>query len=659
MNSSNKIYTSCLLCGSKTLRNFFGDEHFLVQCKNCLLTFSKIEPDDEELKNFYYDYPSYEELSSVTLKRYNDILDRLETFRNTNNLLETGCGYGYFLEEAKKRNWNVYGTELSVKAIEKCRGKNIYVSDNLNEFEKKSIQFDAIVSLEVIEHLKNPVKEIAEYAKILRPEGALYFTTPNFNSFSRRLLNKKWNVIIYPEHLYYFTVNTLNRLMEGNNFKVLTYQTSGFSPARLIFTMRSNNSHGYANSDYDYNEKDRQVRDSIEKNIFLRYTKNLINGLLTLLKAGDSLKILYIKQAVPQKAPVVNGRPTEFEKITIHHKREEPLLKISVTVPSYNQGKYLEETILSVLEQDYSNLELFVMDGGSNDESLNIINKYKKNLTGWISEKDSGQSDAINKGFKKSTGDIVSWLCSDDLYTPYALKKVHEIFSSLPTSTGVVHGNSEIFKGEQILRYDKGYEKWSIERQLAGMAFPQPSSFIRRSAFEQTGLLNNSLHYGMDYDLFSRLTMICDFHYEDHFFSKYRLHGESKSTIAESKFIEEWILIFNSIVDGLNNEELKNFLVVTKLKIPGDNEIINFYKGIKSVKKFDNKKVLFFFLINVIRYDYASERFARVRKIGSFVKENFGDNLKSEPDINRILNRSNVPSLILLIARKFKRSLSK
>ncbi len=336
------------------------------------------------------------------------------------------------------------------------------------------------------------------------------------------------------------------------------------------------------------------------------------------------------------------------------------MLKISVIIPSYNQGKFLEETILSVLGQEYPLLELFIIDGGSKDNSVEIIKKYENKITGWISEKDKGQSDAINKGFKICTGDIVSWLGSDDLYTPGTLIRVNELFSSLPQSTGVIHGISEIFNSDGIIRHDKGYDERSVARQLAGMTFPQPSSFIRRTALQKAGILNTSLHYGMDYDLFSRLIMVCDFQYIDVLFSKYRLHDESKSITATAKFIEEWIIIFNSIVEGFKDEKIINILEKNNLKTKSDNTTLLFFSELKVIKKLDREKMLYYFLVNVIRYDYASGNFSRTRKIGRLLNKEFSNYLMSEPAIKKIIRRANfLPPIIIQIARKLKRSLLK
>ena len=105
---------------------------------------------------------------------------------------------------------------------------------------------------------------------------------------------------------------------------------------------------------------------------------------------------------------------------------------VSIVTPSYNQGKYLEATILSVLEQDYPNIQYFIIDGGSSDESIDVIHKYEQRLAGWVSEKDKGQTDAINKGFARASGEILAWLNSDDTYQPGAIREAVGVLNSNP-----------------------------------------------------------------------------------------------------------------------------------------------------------------------------------------------------------------------------------
>ena len=154
--------------------------------------------------------------------------------------------------------------------------------------------------------------------------------------------------------------------------------------------------------------------------------------------------------------------------------------KISIVIPSYNQGQFLEETILSVINQQYPNLELFVVDGASDDNSVEVIKKYEQHLTWWESEKDKGQSDAINKGFAKATGEIISWLCSDDLYMPGALKKVATLFQQQNDGVGLIYGGVTLFRDNKDLSTSWGYKDFSTERYLAGMAFSQPAAFYRK-----------------------------------------------------------------------------------------------------------------------------------------------------------------------------------
>jgi hypothetical protein len=180
--------------------------------------------------------------------------------------------------------------------------------------------------------------------------------------------------------------------------------------------------------------------------------------------------------------------------------------RISIVTPSYNQAPYLEEALRSVLLQDYPNLEYFVQDGGSRDESAGLIEKYAPWLAGWVSETDRGQSHAINKGLAHASGEIFGWLNSDDLYLPGALRAAAAAFREHPEVI-LVHGEAEhISRDGTLLPYPPAARpynrRWLLEQSNL---IPQPAAFFRASAFRQAGGLDESLHYAMDWDLWLRL----------------------------------------------------------------------------------------------------------------------------------------------------------
>ena len=180
--------------------------------------------------------------------------------------------------------------------------------------------------------------------------------------------------------------------------------------------------------------------------------------------------------------------------------------KISIVTPSFNQARFLEETILSVVNQGYPNLEYFVMDGGSTDGSDEIIKKYASQLTYWESKPDRGQSHAINKGFKMATGELVAWLNSDDLLTPNALQEVAEVWQQ-DQRLGFIHGISELIN-ENGNSLDKffGSDFDLIENLTSSQnTVAQQSTFISRRCLENINFLDESLHMSMDWDLWLRL----------------------------------------------------------------------------------------------------------------------------------------------------------
>lgn len=334
------------------------------------------------------------------------------------------------------------------------------------------------------------------------------------------------------------------------------------------------------------------------------------------------------------------------------------LPKISIVTPSFNQGKYLEQTICSILDQNYPNLEYIIVDGGSTDESGDIIKKYSSKLSYWIIEKDSGQSEAINKGLRKSTGDIVTWIASDDLLSENSLNRIATIFSTLPRSVGLIHGNAILFNNKKNVRIDKGYPLQNVERKLAGMTFAQPSSFIRRSFLDETGLLNTNYHYGMDYDLFSRLSLVCEFHYADELFSKYRLHENSKSETSQKGFAEDWKLIFNSIIVGLDLTETKRELEKTDLICKPDNQSVQFFEHHRRKVQIDQKLLSYYFLSNMIKYDYISSDFQRAKKIAAHLRSYYVEYLRNDAAVELITKRIHrYPEFLIAAMRRIKRSL--
>lgn len=207
-------------------------------------------------------------------------------------------------------------------------------------------------------------------------------------------------------------------------------------------------------------------------------------------------------------------------------------VKISIVTPSYNQGSYIEDTIVSVLDQGYPNLEYIVIDGGSTDSSIDVIKKYQKHFSYWVSEKDTGQSNAINKGFSRATGEIYGWLNSDDRLESGALDLVAKEFHEHPEAGVFVgHGrkadvsnNTVYYKEPGDLSFE-GFCQW-----MDGGNFMQPSCFFRKEAWEQAGPLDESIHIALDVDLWLKMARNHKFQAIDHLLSTALVHEDAKTT---------------------------------------------------------------------------------------------------------------------------------
>lgn len=287
------FHSSCLICDSTKIIDLNEyEESFLVQCKECSFVFSKKIPSKKELENHYEDYSRNDYLSPITIKRYNEILDEFEQIRKTNNILDVGCGIGYFLEEAKKRGWNVYGTEYTDEAIKICDNKGINMQKGVLTPSNYNLEsFDIITSFEVIEHINNPTEELNNFYKLLRKGGITYVTTPNFNSILRYRLKSTYNVICYPEHLSYYIPKTLKKVFTQSGFKAKKTTTTGFSFTRL------KTSKGIYNQPIISKQSDdEKIRNLAESSKLVGALKVTINQLLTFFGIGDNLKGWFIKE---------------------------------------------------------------------------------------------------------------------------------------------------------------------------------------------------------------------------------------------------------------------------------------------------------------------------------------------------------------------------
>ncbi len=223
---------------------------------------------------------------------------------------------------------------------------------------------------------------------------------------------------------------------------------------------------------------------------------------------------------------------------------------VSIVTPSFNDARFIERTIQSVAQQEYPFLEHIVIDGGSTDGTIEILQRYLK--VQWVSEKDNGQSDALNKGFKAAQGEVVGWINSDDTYNPGAVRAAVCYLLSHP-STDMVYSNCNIIGADDKIVRMQHAPVFDLARELIAHNLPQPTIFIRARALQEVGYLNPRLHYIMDWELFLRLGLKSRIDRVNATWANFREANGTKTTSSPEQF---WIEAVSMLDEFLSRADL-------------------------------------------------------------------------------------------------------
>lgn len=285
------------------------------------------------------------------------------------------------------------------------------------------------------------------------------------------------------------------------------------------------------------------------------------------------------------------------------------LPKISIVTPNYNKGIYLEYTIKSVLSQNYPNLEYIIIDGGSTDNSLDIIKKYESQLTYWVSEPDHGMYHAISKGFAKATGEIMAWINSDDMYHPMCFFTIAEIFQSFPNVNWLVGANTAFDKYNRTIlakpsRYFSRIDLLSNDYKW----IQQESTFWRRSLWEKVHGLNINLKLAGDFDLWLRFSMHDKMYITDSLIGGFRILNEGQLTTNIDNYIKEIQTIIND--HPISPKEKKKIkLLYLKRRINGLFNRINIF----------NTQAIYLWLMKNEKKEQDSHKITFSRKAQKFI----------------------------------------
>jgi glycosyltransferase involved in cell wall biosynthesis len=221
-----------------------------------------------------------------------------------------------------------------------------------------------------------------------------------------------------------------------------------------------------------------------------------------------------------------------------------PLPTVSIVTPSFNQAQFLERTIQSVLAQDYPRIEYLVVDGGSTDGSVEVIKKYQSRISWWVSEQDKGQTDAINKGFNRASGEILAWLNSDDTYNPGAVAAAVKFLIEHPDVAMVYADCNFIDEEDKVIGKFKSAQTDYRRLRRGYVRIPQQTMFFRAIYWKELGPLDPSFYFAMDYDLWTRIASKAPLKYvPGQVWANFRIHTTSKTNVADERGWQEMLRV--------------------------------------------------------------------------------------------------------------------
>ena len=317
------------------------------------------------------------------------------------------------------------------------------------------------------------------------------------------------------------------------------------------------------------------------------------------------------------------------------------LKKISIITPSFNQGEFIEQTIDSVLSQNYPNLEYIIIDGGSTDNSVEIIKKYEKHLKYWVSEPDKGQSHAINKGLKYVTGDIINWLNSDDYYEPDTFSIVNEGFNN---NINVLCGKSRIF-GNNNNKISKGtfVDFNNLSKTIGQALFDQPATFIKTNIFRLLLPINENLRYLMDRELWIKylfLFGVDKIKKSDSVFVNFRMHNTSKTVSEGTLFNIERDSIYYSLASIINNNTICN-IIENNCKINK-----NYHFPLKKFEPILIDKVLSYYILLLVEEFYY---LGYTKKVKSILKHTVFNYIDEKTILKKLKIKNKIKSIVPLL----------